>query len=154
MIYNNLIDFGEIIGNKGVLISIDYGAKKLGISISSENRSMALPLAVIPNDKNIFSKICDFLITKKSVGVILGHPVNMDGTISDSCKKVEEFANHLSKKIDIPIYLQDERRTSRAADSLLKIAGYNRKERNQIDDSIAATLILESTLSQLKLLSE
>jgi putative Holliday junction resolvase len=150
MLNNNLSEFKNLIGSSGILISIDYGARKIGLSISSENRSMALPLAVIANDSKVFTEIINYITHKKAVGIIIGHPVNMDGSLSQSSSAVEKFANQLIKKTSLPVYFQDERRTSKAADSLLRIAGFNRKDRNQLDDSVAASLILESTLSQLK----
>ena len=76
----------------------------------------------------------------------MGLPVNMDGTNSEQTKIVVNFVNKLAKKTNLPIYLQDERLTSKAADSLLRNMGFNRKQRNERDDMAAASMILETTL--------
>ena len=78
--------------------------------------------------------------------IVVGLPVNMDGTNSEQTKIVVNFVNKLAKKTNLPIYLQDERLTSKAADSLLRNMGFNRKQRNERDDMAAASMILETTL--------
>ena len=60
------------------------------------------------------------------------------------------FVDKLAKKTNLPIYLQDERLTSKAADSLLRNMGFNRKQRNERDDMAAASMILETTLESAK----
>ena len=60
------------------------------------------------------------------------------------------FVNKLAKETNLPIYLQDERLTSRAADNMLKNMGFNRRQRNQRDDMAAASLILETVLESVK----
>lgn len=158
-IYEKIEDFKNAINPIGTLVGIDYGQKKIGLSLSSPSRSIALPLAIIENsnkDKNkkqinaVFDKILSLIVKKNVVGFVIGLPVHIDGTENDSTKKVREFSILLHEYFKLPIYFQEERRTSRAADSLLQIAGFSRKERNNQDDSVAATLILESTLAKLK----
>jgi putative Holliday junction resolvase len=80
-------------------------------------------------------------------------PFNMDGTSSLQTQIVQKFATSMEEKTDLPIFLQDERLTSRAADSFLKSFGQSRKTRNNNDDSVAASMILESTLSGLRKLN-
>lgn len=158
-IYEKIEDFTNAINPIGTLVGIDYGQKKIGLSLSSPSRSIALPLAIIENsnkDKNkkpinaVFDKILSLIAKKNVVGFVIGLPVHIDGAENDSTKKVREFAPLLHEYFKLPIFFQEERRTSRAADSLLQIAGFSRKERNNQDDSVAATLILESTLAKLK----
>ena len=74
----------------------------------------------------------------------------MDGTESEQTKIVINFVGKLAKKTNLPIYLQDERLTSKAADSLLRNMGFNRKQRNERDDMAAASMILETTLESAK----
>jgi putative Holliday junction resolvase len=70
----------------------------------------------------------------------------MDGTKSEQTTIVEKFAEKLEKRTNLPIFFQDERLTSRAADNLLKSFGIKRKNRNESDDLTAASMILETTL--------
>ena len=74
----------------------------------------------------------------------------MDGTKSDQTIIVEKFAEKLEKRTNLPIFFQDERLTSRAADNLLKSFGIKRKNRNENDDLAAASMILETTLNARK----
>ena len=74
----------------------------------------------------------------------------MDGTSSSQAKIVTSFVNKLAKETNLPIYLQDERLTSRAADNMLKNMGFNRRQRNERDDMAAASLILETVLESVK----
>ncbi len=150
IVTDDIEEYRSNIGKASILIGIDYGEKKIGLAISSPSRTMALPLAIIENLKNAtFLTIEEYAQKHKALGFVIGLPVNMDGSHGDSAIRVKKFAEKLGVKTGIPIYLQDERRTSKAADSLLMIAGYNRKQRNSMDDSIAASLILETALNRL-----
>lgn len=149
-IFRDIEEFAKNIPNYGSIIGIDYGAKKIGLAVSSPDRVISLPLALIENNNKVFDEILSSIRSKKTVGLVLGLPVNMDGSESPSSEKIYQFAKKISEKTNLPIYLQDERRTSRAADSLLLIAGFSRKKRNALDDSIAASLILETCLQRIQ----
>ena len=151
MIFDSIEEFASNIKKTDILIGVDYGMKKIGLAISSPSREMALPLALLANNpKTIFLEIAKIAKMKQVAGFVVGAPINMDGSYGESANKAKNFATNLIKHADLPVYLQDERRTSKAADSLLRIAGFNRKDRNSMDDSIAASLILESALAGLK----
>lgn len=135
--------------SNGVLMSIDYGQKKIGIAISNNEQSMALPLKILQNDKKLFYNLNDLIIKHKIIAIIIGLPVNMDGSRSTSSKKFEIFAQKLAKSTNKIVFLHDERRTTKAANELLSLAGFNRKYRNEVDDKIAASLILDSVINQL-----
>ncbi|MDX2049682.1 MAG: Holliday junction resolvase RuvX [Rickettsiaceae bacterium] len=137
----------------GNIIGIDYGEKKIGIAISSPDRSYALPLCRITNkqDPKIFaSEIKNIVISRSVVGIVIGYAVHIDGNKTQSSQKIENVADTLANYLKLPIYFQEERRTSRLADSLLKIAGLRRKERNAQDDLVAATIILDSALGSIR----
>ena len=141
------------------LISIDYGKRKLGFALTNNELSMALPLnikqckQIKDLEKSFIEKIeiiKKYIKEYKIWGIIIGLPLNMDGTDSKSSEEVRKFSNLLLLELELPILLQDERLTSMAADSLLKDAGFSRKERNEKDDMVAAQLIAESALEQMK----
>lgn len=151
MIFDKIEEFASNIKKTDILIGVDFGMKKIGLAISSPSREMALPLALLANNsKAILQEIHNFAKMKQVAGFVVGAPINMDGSYGESAIKAKNFATSLSVFTKLPVYLQDERRTSKAADSLLRIAGFNRKDRNSMDDSIAASLILESALAGLK----
>ncbi|MDX1923642.1 MAG: Holliday junction resolvase RuvX, partial [Rickettsiaceae bacterium] len=136
----------------GPVLSIDYGDKKIGLAISSPNRSMSAPLAVIKNISidSLCASIQKIITGKNISGIVIGLPLHQDGNESISSKKVKVFSEKLDSFFNLPLYLQEERRTTKAADSLLKIAGFNRKTRNEVDDSVAACLILDSVLQKIE----
>ena len=143
------------------LLSIDYGRKKLGLALVNQEHSFALPLSVVlckkcENSTSAFEEktnmITPYIDSHKVWGVVLGFPLNMDGSEGPAALEVRNFAEFLSSKIKLPVFLQDERLTSMEADSLLKEAGFSRKERNQKDDMVSATIIAESTLKAWMLL--
>jgi putative Holliday junction resolvase len=150
LVFEDIVEFASTIKKTDILIGIDYGQKKIGLAISSPSRNMALPLAILLNNqKTTFNDIKTISLAKNIGGFIVGIPINMDSSHGESAIKAKNFAIKLSAYTNLPIFLQDERRTSKAADSLLMIAGFNRKQRNSMDDSIAAALILESALHAL-----
>lgn len=130
------------------LIAVDYGSKKLGIAISDPLFCMALPMKELieANDERKMNNIIRISKENAACGIVLGLPINMDGTRSEQTEILQKFAEKLAAKTDIAIFLQDERLTTKAADNLLKTIGFKRKERNARDDSIAACLILDTVL--------
>lgn len=151
MIAQTLQEFYQslIIGQP--IIAIDHGQKKIGIAISNQECTIAMPLLVInePNDDKKINMISDLVKTYSTCAIVIGLPISMNGDNSSQTEVVQKFAQKLSSIINLPIYLQDERLTSKAADNLLRSFGMNRKDRNANDDAIAASMILETTLNSL-----
>ena len=148
MISPTLEEFCQKLAPGKRLIAIDYGSKKLGVAISDPSLCMALPMNIIieQNDERKITHIIRISKENAAGGIVLGLPINMDGTRSEQTEIVQKFADKLASKMDLTIFLQDERMTTKAADNLLKTLGLKRKERNTRDDSIAACLILDTVL--------
>ncbi len=142
--------FKKAIKDKGQLIGIDFGIKKIGFAITSPSGAAALPHSVLENNNSIFDNIKKIIAQHNIVGFVVGIPINMDGSYSESALRAKNFAIKLGDVTSLPILLQDERRTSKAASSLLLLAGYNRKQRDAVDDSVAASLILESAILRMQ----
>lgn len=156
MILTSLQEFYIFFKIGNPIIAIDYGRKKIGVAISSPDHSVPMPLKIIISNsiKEQLEKIAFILTEKKVCGIVLGLPINMNGSKSEQTLLVEEFANKLAQTTNIPIFLQDERLTSKAANNFIKEFGFNRKKRNQLDDLVAASMILETTLLSAKNLFE
>ena len=93
------------------LIGLDLGSKKIGVSICDENQSVATPFKTI-NKTNINDLVKELkeIIDENSIkGIIIGNPVNMDGTLGKSAQSAKDISNNLAKSIDLPICLWDER---------------------------------------------
>ncbi|MDF2965555.1 MAG: hypothetical protein K0Q51_943 [Rickettsiaceae bacterium] len=151
MIIANLQDFSKKVNRPCRLLAIDYGKKKLGIAVSNPEQTMALPIRQLIEERlEVRLKELAAIIKEFDVkGLVIGLPLNMDGSSSEQSEIVEKFALNLAENLHLPIFLQDERLTSKAASNALKTAGFNRKERDSMDDQIAASMILETTLTRL-----
>lgn len=146
MITKDLQEFYQAANKSKALIAIDYGRKKFGIASSTPDWGMSMPKEII--DYNNLDYLIN--ISNLSGGVVIGLPLNLKGGDSELSVEVEKFAAKLANLIQTPIFLQDERYTSKTADNLLKERGYNRKVRNQIDDMVSAHLILSTVIDSIK----
>lgn len=156
MIVNSLQELYRFFQYPRPVISVDYGSKKLGSAVSSPDYNLSLPLKLIvsDSDKDKVTQIINILKEIDPCALVIGLPINMDGSLGPQTLSVKKFANKILGRINIPIYFQDERLTSKAADNYLKNLGINRKNRNNIDDLTAACMILETTLSSVKKMLE
>jgi len=152
MIIESLQEFYTFFKPQEPVISIDYGQKKLGLAISSPDHTLPMPLKLLSGDseKTKLQEIEQILKEKNICAIVIGLPLNMDGSKSNQTLAVEKFTEKLAKRTHLAIFMQDERLTSKAADNMLKIFGLNRKTRNANDDLAAASMILETTLESCK----
>ena len=151
MMINDSKQFREIIPFKSSILGIDLGKKRTGIAVSDINQKIASPLRVIENLKfketlNILKEI----LTERDVcAIIVGDPINMDGSIGPKSQSSRSFIKNLSKDLDIPILLWDERLSTVSAERSLLEADISRKKRQQVIDKIAASIILQNFLDYL-----
>jgi putative Holliday junction resolvase len=151
MMINDSKQFREIIPFKSSILGIDLGKKRIGIAVSDINQKIASPLRVIENMKfketlNILKEI----LTERDVcAIIVGDPINMDGSIGPKSQSSRSFIKNLSKDLDIPILLWDERLSTVSAERSLLEADISRKKRQQLIDKIAASIILQNFLDYL-----
>lgn len=143
----------EWIKNTRVL-GIDQGTKTLGLALSNSDQSLATPLETIFRkkwsvDKQALAKI----IRDFEVGVIvLGYPLNMDGSAGPRCQSVRDFAILLEQEWPkIPVFFWDERLSTHAVENMLiEDVDMSRTKRKQVRDSMAAQVILDGALHFMK----
>ena len=145
---NDSNNFREIIPNNKAILCLDLGKKRIGLAISDINQKIASPYDVLKEKK--FSEILIILknlIRKFDIGsIIVGDPINMDGSLGPKSQSSRSFITNISKDIDIPILLWDERLSTVAAEKSLIEADISRKKRSKVIDKIAANIILQSFL--------
>lgn len=146
MITSDIQEFCRLLKNSSPILSIDFGTKKLGIAVSTPNLAMSIIIGIIEAELNLLKPILE---QYKPCAIVIGLPVNMDGSPSTQSAIVEKFATKLYNTFALPIFLQDERLTSRAASNLLKELGLSRKERDKRDDGVAASIILDTALDSI-----
>jgi len=129
-------------------LAIDYGDKRTGLAICDPQETVVSPLLVIEGQKNLIEKIADVIETENAQAIVIGLPLNMDGSAGPRAKLVQQFADKLKNRINVPIFLQDERLTSFAAEQQIAPAGLTRKKKKKRLDAIAAAQILDAFLKQ------
>ena len=128
------------------LAGIDYGRKRLGVALTDPLgiTVQSRPTLEVSGFADAVSQAASFAFSENAERIVLGLPLNMDGSSGDMAKEVERFGSALEAETGIPVCYWDERLTSEQAKSILKNAG-KRHERGQVDQ-VAAALMLESYL--------
>ena len=144
----NINELKKYINNKSRLIGVDMGSKRVGLSISDENRKISTPLKTI-NYENIHLLIVEIekIINENNIGgIVFGNPKNMDGTEGSSSQSVKDKIKLISKKIEIPLVLWDERLSTVGAFKLSSQLDVNVTKRVKNIDKNAAAFILQGAL--------
>ena len=131
------------------IMAIDYGDAHTGIAVSDRTLTLTGYSTVINayRPDAVIAQIL-VLIAEHEVGeLVLGHPVNMDGTRGPRAEKAEAFAQELRSACSLPVTLWDERRTTVDAHNILMNNGKRAKERKKTVDAVAASLMLEGYLT-------
>ena len=141
-------EFKNKLSSGSRLLGIDLGTKRIGIAISDYNQKIATPLQTL--DKSKQGKLIDELesiITEYDIkGIIIGNPINMDGTYGRSSQSAKDIAINISNKIDIPVSLWDERLSTVGAFNLSSELDINVSKREKDIDKFAAAFILQGAL--------
>ena len=136
------------------LAGLDLGSKTIGVALSDTLQQVATPLVTIKRTK--FGKDADALLeifTEHAIaGIVLGLPVNMDGSAGPRVQSTRAFARNLAKLTDIPIVFWDERLSTAAVERMLIDADTTRARRAKLVDKLAAAYILQGALDRLKVI--
>jgi len=134
--------------NKSRLLGIDMGSKRVGVSICDENRKIATPYETIQftNLNNIISRFKEIILENNIKGIIVGLPLNMDGTEGPSAQSVKDKIKLIGKEIIIPILLWDERLSTVGSFNLSSQLDINVSKRVKNIDQNSATFILQGVL--------
>ena len=132
-------------------LGLDLGTKTIGLATSDKMGLIATAYKVLRHDNNP-SSCLEELITiikeNKIEALVLGLPKNMNNTLGPRAEETIKFKELLESNINLPIYLEDERLTTKSAESLLIMGYTSRKKRKKVIDKVAATIILQSFLDQ------
>ena len=133
------------------LIGLDLGSKRIGIGICDENHKIATPFkTVIKTNLDDFIKQLKEIIEENNIkGIIVGNPVNMDGSFGKSSQSVKDTVINLEKFIDIPFTLWDERLSTVGAFNISSELDINVSKREKDIDKNAAAFILQGALDYL-----
>jgi len=152
-IYNivSIDEFKTNIENNSRLLGIDPGNKNIGFAICDENKKVATPLKVLRKNKFdvLIEQINQIIKDNEIKGIIIGNPINMDGSSGKSSQSASDFAKNLSKNITIPITMWDERLSSEGSFKITKELGTNTSNRLNKLDKNAAAFILQGAIDYL-----
>ena len=146
MILNNYKNFPRV----GRIIGLDWGLRRCGVAISDENRDFVFvrPQINVKSQSDLIDLVISSTQEEGAVGIVVGLPLYSDGSDSETTVRVREFANSLSKKIDLPILFIEENLTSVAAQQELGKTSVA-KIKTKLD-SYSAKIILENAINLLK----
>ena len=134
-------------------LGLDLGGRTLGIAKSDAMGLIASSYGVIRHQEE-YSRLIDEVVRlvdlEKIDAIVLGFPKNMNNSIGPKGELSLEFKKELEKRLSIPIYLQDERLSTKSATDLLISGNVSRKGRKKVVDSVAATIILQTYLDKEK----
>ena len=130
-------------------LALDVGSKRIGVAVSDELGLTAQPVLTLErrrNPREDLRSIARLCRRYAVIGVVVGNPLNLDGTMSAQGSKVQAFAAELGELTQLPIQFWDERLTTHEAHQLLYEAGHARQDHRRMVDQVAATLILQGFL--------
>ena len=144
----NINELKNFVNKKSRLIGVDMGSKRVGLSISDENRKIATPLKTVnyENIQILINQLEEIAIENNVHAIVFGNPKNMDGTEGGSSQSVKDKVKLISEKIKIPVFLWDERLSTVGAFNISSQLDVNVTKRVKNIDENAAAFILQGVL--------
>jgi putative Holliday junction resolvase len=138
----------------GALAGLDLGTQTIGVALSDPLRQVASPIRTIKRKKFTLDAAAleEILAARDVAGIVLGLPLNMDGSEGPRCQSTRAFARNMAARIDLPIGFWDERLSTVAAERALLEADTSRKRRGEVIDHVAASYILQGALDRFRYL--
>jgi putative Holliday junction resolvase len=149
-------DLPPLLSREARLLGLDVGTKAIGMALSDVTRSVATPYHTVRRTKfTEDAKAIEAAIEEHEIGaVVIGLPLNLDGSEGPRAQSTRAFARNLAARIAVPILFWDERLSTAAVERHLIEADASRKRRAEVIDRMAAAYILQGALDRLKRLGE
>ncbi len=149
MILDSPTDLKSKLDANSRLLGLDVGSKTIGLALSDPGRSVATPLITLKRRKfSVDIEDLKRIVAEHKIGgLVIGLPVNMDGSEGPACQSVRQFGTNVAEHIDAPIVFWDERLSTSAVERfLVSEADMSRAKRKAVVDKMAAAYILQGTL--------
>jgi putative Holliday junction resolvase len=132
------------------VLAVDFGTKRIGLAVGNSQTRVATPLGQIAarNRRHALDEIRQRIGEFEIEQIVVGYPLNMDGSRSLTCERVDQFINDLSKRVALPVTRVDEKLSSFAAEELGKEMASDYRRRKTFLDSLAAQVILQNFFEQ------
>ena len=132
-------------------LGLDLGSKTIGLALSDKTGLIATSYGILRHDNDPLSclkELKEVIANEKVEGLVLGFPKTMNNTIGPRGEATLDFKKHLEEELSLPVYLEDERLTTKQAEDVLLLEDVSRKKRKKVIDGIAATIILQNYLDK------
>lgn len=130
-------------------LGVDPGTKRIGLAVSDLSGTIASPLTVLQRSRSRRHDLTEIARIARDEGadvIVVGLPLNMDGSMSKAAKTATREAERLATLVEVPVEMHDERLTTVSADRSMLDAGLDSKQRRQVVDKVAAAIMLQSWL--------
>lgn len=146
----------QLINLKGKLLGVDFGDKRTGLAISNDGQTIASGVTQISvgGMQKTAEAVASIATERAVVGIVVGLPVNMDGSHGPRAQHAEKFARILSELVTVPVAMLDERMTTMAASRYLNETDTRGKKRKSVIDTLSAEIILQNALDKLKFMRD
>lgn len=146
-----IVNFRARTASRSRILGIDYGTKKIGLSISDRAKIIASPYDTIIRSSltRDIEAIIDIIRENDIGAIVFGYPVESSGHAGGACAAVDKFCQQLTAKIDLPYFLQDERLSTSAVRHILNETNLSRQKKDALDDKMAACYILQIVLDMM-----
>ena len=151
----------QLLQTKGKLLGVDFGDKRTGLAVSNDMRTLASGITQISvgGMQKTAAAVAETAKERGVVGVVVGLPVNMDGSHGPRAQHAEKFAGLLREAltalaVEIPVVMQDERMTTMAASRYLNETDTRGSKRKGVIDTLSAEIILQNALDKLRFMKE
>ena len=133
----------------GRLLALDLGEKRVGVAVSDELRLTVRPLPALNRTswKKLLREVAQLVREFDASGLVIGLPLSPDGSVGTAATEAKRLAGNFALSLKLPVYLQDERLTSREAEEALRAAGHSTETLRHLIDSEAAAIILRDFLA-------
>ncbi|MFC3693622.1 Holliday junction resolvase RuvX [Chenggangzhangella methanolivorans] len=154
-VFQSFEEFARTLPPMGALAGLDLGTKTIGVAVSDPARRVASPLETVMRKKFTpdVTRMLEIAASRKVAGLVLGLPVNMDGTEGPRAQATRAFARNLAPLTELPIAFWDERMSTAAVERMLISFDTSRKRRDEVVDKLAAAYILQGALDRMSYLA-
>lgn len=152
MIVENPHELKSLLAKDQRLMAFDLGEKRIGLALSDRTLMIATPLTIVLRKKfkDLLVELAPLIAEHAVGGLVVGLPMNMNGTEGPRCDSARQMAKNLSEALSLPVLLWDERLSSAAVERTLIEADTTRKRRKEVTDKLAAAYILQGFLDRLR----
>ncbi len=130
----------------GRVLGLDLGDARIGVALSNPDRTISSPLEVIRRSPQLPQEIANLMSEWEAVGLVVGLPLSLDGSIGPAARKAQAEADKLAATLRVPVETYDERLTTVTAERMMSDAGLDTKSQRKVVDKIAASILLQAWL--------